>query len=157
MDIRDEFIPEVEFATVLDRVPQVCVEVVLERDGQVLLAHRTRAPAKDEWFWPGSRLYKGEELDDAARRVARDELGVDVAIEGRLGVYEHFWDTSAIDGVDSRHTINIVYRVRQTDPGEPVELDEQHDDYRFVDPGGDGAAFHEYVRQYLAALDGGCD
>jgi colanic acid biosynthesis protein WcaH len=157
MDVRDEFIPEAEFATVLDRVPQVCVEVVLERDGQVLLARRTRAPAKGEWFWPGSRLYKGEELADAARRVARDELGVDVTIEARLGVHEHFWDSSSVDGVDSRHTVNVVYRVRQTDPGEPIELDEQHDDYRFVDPAADAAAFHEYVRQYLAALDGGWD
>jgi len=157
MDVRDEFIPEAEFATVLDRVPQVCVEVVLERDGQVLLARRTKAPAKGEWFWPGSRLYKGEELDDAARRVARDELGVDVTVEGRLGVYEHFWDNSSVDGVDSRHTVNVVYRVRQTDPGEPVDLDEQHDDYRFVGPDDDTDEFHEYVRQYLADLNGDGD
>ena len=153
MDIRDEFIPEDEFATVLDRVPQVCVEVVLERDGQVLLAHRTNEPVKDEWFWPGGRLYKGEALPEAGRRVAREELGVDVRIEDRVGVYGHFWDTSSVDGVDSRHTVNIVYRVRQTDPDESIELDEQHDDYRFVTPGEHPDNLHEYVLEYLADLD----
>ncbi|WP_123537742.1 NUDIX domain-containing protein [Halosimplex salinum] len=151
MDVRDEFIPQEEFATVLNRVPQTCVEVVLERDGEVLLAHRTKEPAKGEWFWPGSRLYKGERLDDAARRVALEELGVDVTVEGRVGVYEHFWEASAIDGVDSRHTVNIVFRVRRTDPDQSVELDEQHDDYRFVT--GDEDGLHEYVREYLADLD----
>ncbi|WP_459191610.1 NUDIX domain-containing protein [Halosimplex sp. J119] len=154
MEVHDEFIPEEEFATVLDRVPQACVEVVLERDGRVLLAHRTKAPAKGEWFWPGSRLYKGERLEDAARRVAREELGVEVTVADRVGVYEHFWDDSSIDGVDSRHTVNVVFRVRQTDPDDPIELDEQHDDYRFV--AGDEGEFHEYVERYLAdvGLDG---
>lgn len=152
MDVHDEFIPEDEFATILDRVPQVCVEVVLERAGEegVLVARRTNEPASGEWFWPGGRLYKGERLVDAARRVAREELGVDATVEGRLGVYEHFWDRSRIDGVDSRHTVNVVYRVRQTDPDAAIELDEQHDDYRFLT--GDEAGLHEYVREYLVDL-----
>ncbi|MFC7139617.1 NUDIX domain-containing protein [Halosimplex aquaticum] len=155
MEVHDEFIPEDEFATVLNRVPQACVEVVLERDGQALLAHRTKEPAKGEWFWPGSRLFKGERLEDAARRVAREELGVEVTVEERVGVYEHFWDASSIDGVDSRHTVNIVYRVRQTDPAESIELDEQHDDYRFVT--GDEDGLHEYVERYLADVELGGD
>ena len=156
MDVHDEFIPEDEFATVLDRVPQVCVEVVLEGEGaqagQVLLARRTNEPVEGVWFWPGSRLYKGEELTAAARRVAREELGVDVNVEERVGVYGHFWDTSSVDGVDSRHTVNIVFRVRQTDPEQSIELDEQHDDYRFVTPGERDEEFHEYVQQYLSDL-----
>ena len=150
MDVRDEFIPTEEFATVLNRVPQVCVEVVLESDEGVLLAHRTNEPAKGKWFWPGSRLYKGEQLDEAARRVAREELGVEVTVEGQVGVYGHFWDASRVDGVDSRHTVNIVFRVRQVDPAAEVTLDEQHDDHRFVT--GEEGGLHEYVREYLVDL-----
>jgi len=150
MEIRDEFIPAEEFAAVLSRVPQVCVEVVLESEGGVLLAHRTNEPARGEWFWPGGRLYKGEELDDAARRVAREELGIEVTVEGRVGVYSHFWDASRIDGVDSRHTVNVVFRVSQVDPDAAIELDEQHDDYRFVTGEEDG--LHEYVREYLVDM-----
>ncbi|QPV64319.1 NUDIX domain-containing protein [Halosimplex litoreum] len=154
MDVRDEFVPPEEFATVLNRVPQVCVEVVLAGEradaGRVLLAHRTNEPAKGEWFWPGGRLYKGEQLEVAARRVAREELGVEVTVEGRVGVYGHFWDTSRIDGVDARHTVNVVFRVARVDPDAAIELDDQHDDYRFV--AGDEEGLHEYVREYLVDM-----
>ncbi|WP_436911120.1 NUDIX domain-containing protein [Halosimplex marinum] len=151
MDVRDEFIPAEEFATVLNRVPQVCVEVVLDGEDGVLLARRTNEPGKGEWFWPGSRLYKGERLEDAARRVAREELGVEVTVGGRVGVYAHFWDRSRIDGVDSRHTVNVVFRVSRVDPDAAIELDDQHDDYRFVT--GDEAGLHEYVREYLVDME----
>jgi colanic acid biosynthesis protein WcaH len=151
MDVHDEFIPEETFGACLDALPQVCVEVLLERDGEVLVARRTNEPAKGEWFWPGGRLYKGEELPAAARRIAREELGVDVELVDRIGVYSHFWDSSSVSGADSRHTVNIAYLVRRTDPEAAVELDEQHDDYRFVSGGEDD--LHEYVRRYLADLD----
>jgi len=121
MEIHDEYVPEDLFAELTARMPQVCVEVVLETGDGVLLARRANEPAKGEWFWPGGRLYKGEELTEAARRVAREELGIEVSVEERLGVYSHFWETSAVgDGV-SRHTVNLDYRV--TPVGEEVEIE----------------------------------
>lgn len=153
MDVHDEFVPEETFAEFVARMPQVCVEVALVRDGSVLLAHRTNRPVSGEWFWPGSRLYKGERLPEAARRVASEELGVEVEVLDRFGVYEHLWEESAPEGSPSRHTVNVVFRVRQTDDA-PVTLDDQHDDYRFVD--GPEPWMHEYVRAYLedGLLDG---
>jgi len=152
VDVHDEFIPEETFGACLDALPQVCVEVLLERAGHgVLVARRTNDPARGEWFWPGGRLYKGERLPAAARRVAREELGVAVELRGRVGVYSHFWDTASVTGADSRHTVNIVYRARQRDRDATIELDDQHDDYRFVTGTEDG--LHEYVQQYLDELD----
>lgn len=146
MEVRDEFIPEETFAECLDRMPQVCVEVVLVEDGRTVLVRRTTPPVEGEYFWPGSRLYKGERLEEAARRVAREELGVEVDLGDRLGVYAHMWDTASVEGLDSRHTVNVVYRVHPT--GEyAIELDEFHDDYRWVD--GAEPWMHEYVREYL--------
>jgi colanic acid biosynthesis protein WcaH len=147
MDVHDEFIPEDEFATIIDAVPQVCVEVLLEGEDGILVARRTNDPASGEWFWPGGRIYKGERLTDAARRVAREELGVDVDVVDRFGVYSHFWDASSVDGADSRHTVNVVYRVRQRAPDAEIVLDDQHDDYRFITGVENG--LHEYVQQYL--------
>lgn len=148
MEVHDEFVPEDLFAEFLERMPQVCVEVVVEYEGSVLLALRENEPAKGEWFWPGSRLYKGEETEAAARRVAREELGIDVEPRELLGVYSHFWDRSA-HGV-SRHTVNVVYRVSPVDPDPDVTLDDQHADVRWVDESDPG--LHEHVRQYLADL-----
>jgi colanic acid biosynthesis protein WcaH len=147
MEIHDEFVPEDLFAEFTDRMPQVCVEVVLDTDEGVLLARRTNKPTKGEWFWPGGRLYKGEELEAAAHRVAREELGIEVEIVERLGVYAHFWETSAVVGEVSRHTVNIVFRARPADPEFEIELDEQHDAYRFLSEPESG--LHEYVQRYV--------
>ena len=151
MDVNDERIPDELFAAFLDTMPQVSVEAVLEHDESVLLVRRTNEPAKGEWFWPGGRLYKGERLVDAARRVAREELGVEVAVDERVGVYSHLWDATSVAGADSRHTVNVVYRVHERDPGADIVLDDQHDDYRFVTAPADDC--HEYVQRYFAELD----
>ena len=153
MEVHDGYVPEETFGSCLDALPQACVEVLLEREAGVLVARRTNEPAEAEWFWPGGRLYKGERLDAAARRVAREELGVEVDLEERFGVYSHFWDTASVAGADSRHTLNVVYRATQADPDAAIALDDQHDDYRFVT--GDEDGLHEYVRRYLADLDAG--
>lgn len=151
MEVHDERIPADEFAICQRHLPEVCVEIFLEHDGGVLLARRTNDPARGEWFWPGSRLYKGERLTAAARRVAREELGIEVEPAGRLGVYSHFWETSAVPGVDSRHTVNVVYRAYPVEDPVEITLDDQHDAYRFVSS--DDPTFHSYVRRYL--VDGG--
>ena len=151
MEVHDERVPEETFGTCLDALPQVCVEVLLERDGRLLVARRTNEPACGEWFWPGGRLYKGEEIDDAARRIGREELGLDVDVVERVGVYSHFWDTSSVAGADSRHTVNVAYRVRQRDPDAAVELDDQHDDCRFVAI--DDPDLHDYCYQYFEDAD----
>lgn len=147
MEIHDECVPEDLFAEFTVRMPEVCVEVILEAHDGVLLAKRANEPAKGEWFWPGGRLYKGEELDDAARRIAREELGIEVKIEDRLGIYGHFWETSAVAEGPSRHTVNVVFRVAPAREDFEIELDEQHDAYRFLselEPG-----LHEYVTRYI--------
>ncbi|PSP86140.1 ADP-ribose pyrophosphatase [Halobacteriales archaeon QS_1_68_17] len=150
MEVNDGRIPEETFATCLAHMPQPCVDLVVAYDGGILLTRRRNEPAKGEWFWPGSRLYRGERLDDAAVRVAREELGLDpVAIE-RLGVSEHFWDCSSVAGLDSRHTVPVVYRV--TPEGtQSIALDDQHDDYCVVTAPLEGA--NRYVREYFERFD----
>jgi colanic acid biosynthesis protein WcaH len=151
MEIHDEYVPEDLFAEFTGRMPQVCVEVVLDTDEGILLAKRTNEPAKGEWFWPGGRLYKGETLEAAARRVTREELGIEVSIEEQLGVYSHFWETSAVAGGSSRHTVNVVFRVSSVGSDFEIELDGQHEAYRFLsemEPG-----LHEHVLRYVTEND----
>lgn len=148
METDDTFIPEEEYAGFLARMPQVCVELFVEHDSAVLLCRRTTEPARGEWFWPGTRLFKGETLESAAHRVAADELGVTVVLHDQLGVYSHFWEMSPFDEVDEQHTVNVVFRVTLSDDPSNIELDDQHDAYRFIsepDP-----TLHPYVRTYLA-------
>ena len=148
MDVDDEPIPEPAFAACLRRLPQACVELVVEHGGRALLCRRTNAPARGEWFWPGSRLYKGEPVEAGARRVGREELGLEVSLTGLLGVYDHLWDESGVEGVETRHTVNAVFRAEPASDPFEVTLDDQHDAHRFVE--GSEPGLHEHVRRYLA-------
>jgi len=172
MEINDSRVPDDLFGEFLDRMPQVCVELVVETAAGILVCKRETKPRV--WFWPGSRLYKGERLDGAAHRVAADELGIDIRPRERLGVHTHtggckfvkifdpawgrnasvfyshqyhFWDeTETPEGV-SRHTVNIVFLAAPAADEFEIELDEQHSEYRFLtetEPG-----LHEYVREYI--------
>ena len=150
MELHDERIPTETFATCLDNMPQPCVDLVVEYEDGIVLTRRQNEPAKGEWFWPGSRLYKGERLDDAATRIAEEELGLSAVKAERLGVSEHFWDTSSVDGVGSRHTIPVVYRV-VPEEGTEIALDDQHDAYRVVtEPPADA---NQYVTEYFERFD----
>lgn len=148
METHDEYIPDAKYAEFLQEMPQVCVELVVEDDGAVLLCRRTNEPAQAEWFWPGTRLYKGEELKTAAHRVAQSELGVAIEIEGMVGVYSHFWDASPFEDVENQHTVNVVYHVSLTDPPTAIRLDDQHDEFRFIES--IQPDLHPHVRRYLA-------
>lgn len=151
MDVDDEYIPEDVFAECLRRMPQPCVDLVVEIDGGILLARRTNEPAKGEWFWPGSRLYRGEALTDAVHRIAAEELGLEVEIREQLGAHCHCWETASVEGLESRHTVPVVYRVRPTETDPEVELDDQHSETRVVTA--DGPDLHEYVSLYLSEYD----
>lgn len=111
-------------------MPQVCVELLFGTADGMLLAKRTAHPTI--WFWPGSRLHKGERLAEAAHRVAREELSASVNVEGRYGPYARFWDDSVAEGSPSRHTVNVVFDGGPTTGEYEIQLGEQHSAYQFV-------------------------
>jgi colanic acid biosynthesis protein WcaH len=125
-------------------MPKICVEIILETQQGYLLAKRDITPSV--WFWPGSRLYKSEQLTEAAHRIAAEELAIDITIEAQYGPYAHFWESSSVEGSPSRHTVNPVFHVTPAYDDYDIQLDAQHSDYRFVtaiEPD-----MHPYVRQY---------
>jgi 8-oxo-dGTP pyrophosphatase MutT (NUDIX family) len=63
------------------------VRAMLIRDGQVLLVRQTYT---DGWFMPGGGVDRGETLDAAARREAREEAGAELHNISLLGAYSNF-------------------------------------------------------------------
>jgi NUDIX domain len=84
------WLPKAEFDAIFNRVPRLCVEVVIcTEERGVLLMLRDIPPNIGAWHIPGGTVLFGERLTDAVRRVARDELRMDVTVGDLLGYIEY--------------------------------------------------------------------
>ncbi|MBV8429562.1 MAG: NUDIX domain-containing protein, partial [Solirubrobacterales bacterium] len=84
------WLPPQEFFAIYRRVPRLCVEVVLVDPARgVLLKLRDIPPNVGAWHIPGGTVLFGEALVGAVRRVARDELGLEVKVGELLGYIEY--------------------------------------------------------------------
>ena len=62
--------------------PLVGVGGFIHKEGKVLLIRRKFEPNKGRWAPPGGLLEVGEDPEEAARREVREELGLEVEVEG---------------------------------------------------------------------------
>jgi colanic acid biosynthesis protein WcaH len=146
----DRWIPPEAWKTVVDSVPLVSVDLIIKYEGGVLLGLRENEPAKGEWFVPGGTVLKNERLTEAVHRVAEMEVGCDVEIQEQLGVFEHFYDTSDVDGVDSKHYVANGFVVEPIKE-QLIEInDSQHSQLRVAKPPFDN--LHPYVQRYLEQI-----
>ena len=70
-----------EFDYFSKKMPRLTVEVVIIKDGGVVLSKRTIPPDKGYWHIPGGSVLVGETLEEAIKQVALDELGVKVEVK----------------------------------------------------------------------------
>lgn len=97
--------------------PKLAVAIVIERDGTFLLGRRaawTRSPGA--WSFPAGFVDRGEQVEAAAEREVREEVGLIVRIGDVLGVFSTAGDP----------TVVIAYTAEFA-PGNPVAGDELTD------------------------------
>lgn len=69
--------------------PLVGVGAAIIRNSSVLLVRRKEEPAKGLWSIPGGLVGLGETAEEAARREAKEETGIDIQIEKLLDVVDN--------------------------------------------------------------------
>src|SRR5918996_3775386 len=70
----------------------VAAAITTTPDGQIILLKRAFDPGKDLWTFPGGFVDLGESVEEAAARETREELEIDVALRGLVGVYSRAQD-----------------------------------------------------------------
>lgn len=93
-------------------MPRVAVDLlIINKKGETLLTKRAKPPFAGYWHLPGSFVFKNERLFDCAKRIARDEININLKKEELklAGVFEDLKD-------DPRgHVIDIIYGYRLED------------------------------------------
>jgi 8-oxo-dGTP diphosphatase len=85
--------------------PKLAVGTIVRMpDDRIVLTRRAIEPGYGRWVFPGGYVDRGEEIRTAALREAREEAGIDIVIDGLVGIYSYPGTTVVI----------VVYRAHWT-------------------------------------------
>lgn len=123
---------EEDFLASFEKVPRLAVNLIItDRQGKVLLTRRNIPPFKDGWHFPGSFVLKNESLEEALKRVARDEFGMELTNEVELRLLGVFDDLES----DPRgHVVDVAYGLSISET-ERVKLTKETAEVKFFTPG----------------------
>jgi mutator protein MutT len=127
--------------------PKVAVGAICRKDGKIIMLRRAIDPAYGKWVFPGGYVDRGESLEDAARREAREEIGVEVRVTRLINVYSY----------TGRPVVVVVYEAEVV--GGEVRGGAEALEVRSFEPGDipwDGLAFRstrEALQEFLRAAD----
>ena len=88
--------------------PQIKTSVVaciVDEQQRVLLTRRCVEPFCSQWVMPGGRIDHGEAILAALHREVREEVGIEVHVEGLIDIYEH-----VRVGARNDHYVILYYR-----------------------------------------------
>ncbi|NMH60184.1 GDP-mannose mannosyl hydrolase [Alteromonas ponticola] len=140
------------FSTILKSTPLISIDLLVEnQQNKFLLGMRSNQPARNYWFVPGGRIYKNESIGKSFDRIAREEFGKSFSIENAklLGLFEHFYDNSAVSESISTHYVVIAYKLKVD---KLVDLpDHQHSAYKWFSKNELLSCndVHHYTKAYL--------
>src|SRR5215207_2618639 len=70
--------------------PKVAVGTIIKTDrDRLVLVRRAIEPGYGLWVFPGGYVDRGEGVESAAIREAREEAGLDVRLDGLLNIYSY--------------------------------------------------------------------
>lgn len=120
-------LPYDEFVRIYSTVPRLTVDVLIKTKDGVLLTKRAIPPSEGYWYIPGGTVLIDEKVEDAVKRVAKEELGLDVSVVKLIDV---------IDWFDTKHAVgrpvSLLYLVNvEENDIQNVKLDHQASDYGF--------------------------
>ncbi len=106
------WMPKELFTEIYGRVPRLVVDLVIRTDEGTVMTKRAIEPCIGQWHLPGGTVFFGERLVDAARRIAKDEVAVDIEVGKQMGVIEY---VSLSEGENKTWSVSIVFEARVID------------------------------------------
>jgi A/G-specific adenine glycosylase len=111
----------------------IAVALLFDEAGRLLIQRRPKeAMLGGLWEFPGGKRERGEGLEDACRRELREELGVEIAIEGLFARVSHAYSHFRITLYAYRS--RIVEGTPRSSSGLPMQWVDVRDLGRFAFP-----------------------
>jgi len=111
--------------------PIVAVELlIINSDNNVLMLKRSNEPAKDSWWIPGGRILFGESKMDAAKRLLKDECGINLLDIKEFTTVDYLVNNSTENY--SQHIMSSVYQIKVS--GFNIKIDNQSSEYSWRTP-----------------------
>ena len=114
------------------RLPKIVLGAgtLVHREGRLLVVKRAQAPNRGLWAFPGGKVEEGETPMQTAVRETKEEVGLDVEIEGLFDVVTYM--PSELGRGDWRQVVLVDYLAKPTDWR--VRLNSESSAYRWVLP-----------------------
>ncbi len=119
---RSKFAPKEIFDQTLKWFVIPTFDLILEYRGGVIIVKRKIAPYKNQWSLPGLRIYKGEEITDTLKRIAKQELGIKID-DKKVKLIGQFVGKFRTE--KSRQDLSTCYFVKVNDNQE-IKLNREH-------------------------------
>ena len=151
---------EATFKKVVESTPLVSIDLCLVHQGNLLMGLRQNQPLKGRWFTPGGRLLKNERWQEGLVRIAKTELGLTVKSDDfeLMGVWDHFYENSAVDEAISTHYVNLPHVLYLKSLPE-LSLDPQHESVGWFDIASiiKDTSHQIYMREYAGWIHKNCN
>jgi len=155
------------FKCIVQYAPLISIDFLIEKDGKYLLGKRINKPAKDYYFAIGGRIFKNESIENAKKRILKEEIGLELKNDESkfIGVFEHFYDDSVFGDDISTHYVNLAYLLdlntisnnKYTNKQITNIPFDQHSEYIWfeVDELLKSSEVHKYVKDYFKRMKNG--
>jgi 8-oxo-dGTP diphosphatase len=99
------------------KVRALATDAVIVLDGEVVLLERAHSPFEGSWVLPGGLVEPDETAREACVRETNEEVGLDVAIEEFVGLYDD-------PDRDERGNVSAAYRCTPISDDTPTAREE---------------------------------
>ncbi len=145
------------YYSVIQQTQIVSVDLLVTNNNQFLLGKRTNSPAKGYFFCPGGRVFKGEPIRDAVKRILEDEVGLeyDSCDTLFLGTYEHVYSDNFRDDKFGTHYISMAFMVNLPSVFQKLSvlknMKKQHSDIKWMTPADMAKSddVHQFVKYFF--------
>lgn len=142
-----------DFKLVVKNTPLVAIDLVtIDYSRNIYIGKRLNNPAKDSYFVPGGRIFKGETFEKAFERISLAELGKrhHLADASFLGFFEHIYAENAfLDDSFGTHYVVLAFVVYIN--ADEISLSQQHSEILKLElnrlESVDG--IHKYTKEYV--------